>query len=136
VFGKLFDHEPDKSNDKDVFSMACIWRAILDAFWSQTRSTVDANTAKAREALALSRGMGMRGATEAPGPLPRTDHCGYEVAIQMVVLSLRSGRYSLTHKQWETIRRLWSSFLNQDRVGRDANANPSVITDSDGKTYQ
>ena len=55
VFGKLFDHDPDIGNDKDVFAMACIRRVILDAFWSRARSTVDANTAKAREGLALSR---------------------------------------------------------------------------------
>jgi hypothetical protein len=68
VFGKLFDHTPpDKSNEKDRFAMACIRRIILDAFWSRARSTVDANTAKAREGLALSRKMGMRGPAEAPG---------------------------------------------------------------------
>jgi hypothetical protein len=136
VFGKLFDHTPDKSNEKDRFAMACIRRIILDAFWSRARSTVDANTAKAREGLALSRKMGMRGPAEAPGPLPKTDHCGYEVAIQIVVSSLEAGRYSKTHKQWDTVRRFRSSYSNQVRAARNANANPIVLTDADGKSYQ
>jgi hypothetical protein len=136
VFGKLFDHTPDEGNAKDVFAMACIRRIILDAFWSRARSTVDANTAKAREGLALSRRMGMRGPAEPPGPLPKTDHCGYEVAIQIVVSSLDAGRYSTTHKQWDTVRQFRSSYSNQVRAGRDANSNPIVITDGDGKSYQ
>ncbi|KAI2504187.1 hypothetical protein MHU86_10301 [Fragilaria crotonensis] len=136
VFGKLFDHEPILTDSKDVFALACIRRVILDAFWSRARSTVDANTAKAREALNLSRSMGMRGAAEAPGPLPSIDHCGYEVAIQIVVSSLGSGRYSKTHKQWDTVRRFRSSYSNQVRAARDANANPIVLTDADGKSYQ
>jgi hypothetical protein len=136
VFGKLFDHVPNMSNGKDVFALACIRRVILDAFWSRARSTVDSNTAKAREALTLSRGMGMRGAAEAPGPLPPFDHCGYEVAIQIVVSSLGAGRYSKTHKQWDTVRRLRSSYSNQVRAAAEANSNPMVLTDADGKSYQ
>ncbi|KAI2503871.1 hypothetical protein MHU86_10596 [Fragilaria crotonensis] len=136
VFGKLFDHEPSLSNEKDVFAMACIRRVILDAFWSRARSTVDANTAKVREGLCLSREMGMRGPAEAPGPLPKTDHCGYEVAIQIVVASLGSGRYSETHKQWDTVRRFRSAYSNQVRAARDANSNPIVLTDAEGKSYQ
>jgi hypothetical protein len=36
----------------------------------------------------------MKGPAEEPGPLPKFDHCGYEVAIQIVVSSLGAGRYS------------------------------------------
>ncbi|KAI2508115.1 hypothetical protein MHU86_6288 [Fragilaria crotonensis] len=105
VFGKLFDHEPDiVSSEKDAFAMHCIRRVILDAFWSRARSTVEANTSKVKEGLALSVSMGMRGPYENPGPLPSNDHCGYEVAVQMVASSLESGRYSNSHKQWDTIR--------------------------------
>lgn len=136
VFGKLFDHTPDPANEKDIFALACIRRVILDAFWSRARSTVDSNTAKVREGLALSRDMGMRGPAEPPGPLPKTDHCGYEVAIQIVVSSLGAGRYSETHKQWDTVRRFRSAYSNQVRAARDANANPIVLTDAEGKSYQ
>ena len=105
VFGKLFDHDPDATNEKDVFAMGCIRRVILDALWSRASSTVVANTLKAREGLMISRRMGMKGPAEPPGPLPSHDHCGYEVAIQIVVDSLGSGRYSKTHKQWDTVRK-------------------------------
>ena len=137
VFGKLFGRDPDVTqNPKDLFALGCIRRVILDAFWSRARSTVAANTAKVREGLALSLGMGMRGPYENPGPLPRFDHCGYEVAVQMVASSLEKGRYSETHKQWGTIRRFRSCYSNQIRAAREANSNAIVLGDGSGKVYQ
>ena len=136
VFGKLFDHVPDLMNEKDVFAMGCIRRVILDAFWSRARSTVMANTAKVREGLMISRKMGMKGPAEPPGPLPSHDHCGYEVAIQIVVDSLGTGKYSKTHKQWDTVRKHRTAYSNQVRAARDANSNPLVLADAEGKSYQ
>ena len=137
VFGKLFGREPDASqHPKDALAMSCIRRVILDAFWSRARSTVTANTSKVREGMAISLGMGMQGPYENPGPLPSFDHCGYEVAVQMVASSLGKGRYSNTHKQWDTIRRLRSCYSNQIRAARKANSNSIVIADGSGKLYQ
>ena len=137
VFMKLFQREPDiEGNPKDSFAMGCIRRVILDAFWSRARSTVDAKTSKIREGLALSLSMGMQGPYENPGPLPTHDHCGYEVAIQMVASSLGSGRYAESHKQWDTIRRFRSCYSNQIRAAREANSNPVVLADANGKQYQ
>jgi hypothetical protein len=69
-----------------------------------------------------------------PGPLPKFDHCGYEVAIQIVVSSLGAGRYSKTSKQWDTVRRFRSAYSNQVRAAREANANPIVLTHAEGKS--
>ena len=137
VFGKLFDHEPNVTESKqDAFAMACIRRVILDAFWSRARPTVNANTLKVREGLRISQRMGMKGPYKNPGPLPPFDHCGYEVAIQMVASSLEKGRYSYSHKQWDTIRRLRSCYLNQIRAAKEANSNPIVLADTGGQLYQ
>ena len=136
IFGKLFDHKPDPSNAKDKFALACIRRINLDAFWSRARSTVEANTAKMREGLAISESMGMRGTPKPPGPLPSFDHVGYEVAIQMVVSSLGKGRYSGSHKQWDTIRRFRACFSNQVRAAAEANSLCLVLADNAGGSYQ
>ena len=137
VFGKLFDHEPDISrNEQDAYVMACIRRIILDAFWSRARGTVESNTAKIREGLRISRSLGMKGPYENPGPLPPFDHCGYEVAIQIVVSSLGKGRYSDDHKQWDTIRKFRTCYSNQVRAAKEANSNPLVLADTGGKLYQ
>jgi hypothetical protein len=136
IFGKLFDHEPKQTCEKDRYALACIRRINLDAFWSRARSTVEANTSKMREGLAISKAMGMRGSPKEPGPLPSDDHVGYEVAIHMVVSSLGSGRYSDSHKQWDTIRRFRACFSNQVRAAGEANSKCLVLADNSGGNYQ
>ena len=80
------------------------------------------NTSKMREGLAISESMGMRDTPMDHGRLPSYDRVGYEVAIQMVMSLLGAGRYSDSHKQWETIRRFWACFSNQVRAAGEANS--------------
>lgn len=136
VFGKLYGRPPSPVSTTDTFSLACIRRVNLDAFWSRARSTVEANSAKVREGLKISSRLGLPGPYLDPGPLPAHDHCGYEVALQIVVSSLDSGRYSTGHKQWDTIRRFRSCYSNQVRAARDANCNPLVLADNKGSGFQ
>jgi hypothetical protein len=136
VFAKLYGRLPDAGLARDDFSLACIRRINLDAFWSRARSTVEANAAKTREGLRISRRLGLAGPYLDPGPLPSHDHCGYEVALQIVVSSLDSGRYAVGHKQWDTIRKFRSCYSNQIRAAREANSNPLVLSDNKGAGYQ
>lgn len=64
------------------------------------------------------------------------DHCGYEVAMQMVSSSLEPGRYSTSHKQWDTIRKLRSSYSNQVRSSAAANSHTLSLADDKGTSYQ
>jgi hypothetical protein len=116
--------------------MSCIRRVNLDAFWSRVRATVESNTAKIREGIRLSKSLGLSGPYLNPGPLPMDDHCGYEVAMQMVSSSLESGRYSASHKQWDTVRKLRSSYSNQVRAARSANSHTMSLADDKGTSYQ
>ena len=138
VFYKLYNRDPTSNAelDDDAFALACIRRINLDAFWSRARSTVESNAAKVREGLRLSRRLGLHGPYLNPGPLPGGDHCGYEVALQMVAASLESGRYSDSYKQWDTIRKLRSCYSNQVRAARAANSNILSIADDKGSSYQ
>ena len=140
IFRKLYRRNPNllpgtHASDTDNFAMTCIRRVNLDAFWSRARSTVASNAAKIREGLALSARIGLTGPYLAPGPLPSFDHCGYEVALQMVVASLEVRRYATTHKQWNTIRRLRSAYSNQIRSSRIANQMCLALADGKGSTY-
>jgi hypothetical protein len=122
IFRKLYNRDASPQFSKDVFALSCIRRINLDAFWSRARATVESNAAKIREGLRLSEALGLSGPYLSPGPLPLDDHCGYEVAMQMVSSSLNSGRYSVSHKQWDTIRKLRSSYSNQVRASGMANS--------------
>jgi hypothetical protein len=136
IFRKLYFRNADLRNNRDVFSLACIRRINLDAFWSRARATVDSNAAKVREGMRLSSLLGLSGPYLDPGPLPLDDHCGYEVALQMVACSLEGGRYSESYKQWDTIRKLRSSFSNQVRASRAANSHTLTLADDRGTSYQ
>lgn len=80
--------------------------------------------------------MGLNGPYENPGPLPNVDHCGYEVAMQMVASSLEKGRYSKSHKQFDTIQRLRSGFSNQFRASAVSNVNSWSFADKKGSNLQ
>jgi hypothetical protein len=136
IFFKLYGRDANVHCDKDLFVSACIRRIVLDSFWSRARSTVESNTAKIREGLRISNRLGLEGPYLNPGPLPQGDHCGYEVALQMVVASLGAGRYANSHKQWDTIRKLRSSYSNQVRAAREANSHVLTIADDKGSSYQ
>ena len=137
IFQKLYHRDSVPLAPKDEFALSCIQRANLDAFWSRARATVESNTSKVREGLRLSDSLGLSGLYLSPGRLPLEDHCGYEVAMQMVASSLgTAGRYSATHKQWDTIRKLRSSYSNQVCASRPANSNTLSLADDKGPSYQ
>jgi hypothetical protein len=64
----------------------------------------------------LSNLAGLRGPCVHDGPYPDYDHCGYEVAIGMLLMSRRPGRNSKSHLQFDTIRKLQSAYGNQVRL--------------------
>ena len=140
VFSKLYKRLPEKNGDpRDLFAMACIRRVILDAFWSRARSTVTSNANLMRSMVKLSTerfGWIEGSLVHDPGPLPSYDHCGYQVAMQMVASSLDKGRYSATHKQWDTIRRIRSTYSNQFKASALANAHPLSLSDNKGSSFQ
>lgn len=136
IFHKLYGRDSDSGNQKDVLALACIRRINLDAFWSRARTTVETNATKVREGIRISASLGLNGPYLSPGPLPLNDHCGYEVALQMVASSREAGRYSETYKQWDTIRKLRSCYSNQVRASRMANSHTLSLADDKGTSYQ
>jgi hypothetical protein len=136
IFQKLWDREPNSELEVDKLAMMCIRHVNLDAFWSRARSTVGGNAGKVREGLRQSEKLGLKGPYLAPGPLPPYDHCGYEVAMQIVLSSTGAGRYSPSHKQWDTVRKLRTCFSNQVRAAAVANYHPMTLADNNGSVYQ
>ena len=96
--------------------MGCIWRINLDAMWSRSESTAEANMYRVLLGLQLSNQVGLSGPYEHFGPLPYKDHCGYEVATQMVLHSKNPGRHSKNHIPYDTIHQLRAAHSNQVRT--------------------
>jgi hypothetical protein len=109
--------------------MACIRRVNLDAFWSRTEHTVSGNTSNLRKGLELSRLLGLDGPYVHSGPLPEHDHCGYEVAIQMVLYSRQPGVNAEDHLQLDSIGKLRTAYRNQARSVPEATRESLALND-------
>jgi hypothetical protein len=107
----------------------------LDAFWSRATDTVDGQRGKLEHSLKLSKLVGLMGPYKHDGPMPSYDHCGYEVAIQMLLNSRNPGKYSKDYCQWDTIRKIRTAYANQVRASSQANQQAISMGDQDGK-YQ
>jgi hypothetical protein len=136
VFHKLRRTPPNPSDERDKLLLACIRRANLDAFWSRSSDTVTQHRNQVKSGIGLSALVGCDPPYPPPGPLPPFDHCGYGVAIQILLKSRMAGKYHSSHQEWETIRKLRTAYTNQVRAGAAANAAVWSISDGDGKNYQ
>jgi hypothetical protein len=77
--------------------------------------------------------MGLMGPYESDGPLPEYDHCGYEVAFEMLLHSRRPGSYSDSYTQFDTIGKLRSAFSNHCRASANANRISLALEDQKGR---
>jgi hypothetical protein len=119
--------------EKDRLLLACIRRANLDSFWSRATSTVVANGDRVKAALRLSESVGLDGPYESKGSLPDFDHCGYEVAVQMLLASQKPGRYSKNYSQWDTIRKIRTVYSNQYKSSAHYNTTVWALGDERGQ---
>ena len=108
---------------------------MLDAFWSRASSTVQNSFRLVNKQLKLSRQLGMGGPYEQQGHLPSHDHCGYEVAVSMVLYSKGEGKYHKSHLQFDTVRKLRSVYSNFIRSSVQGNQQAIALGTSLGK-YQ
>jgi hypothetical protein len=136
IFRKLRGQEPSTTSEFDELLMACIRRMSLDAFWSRATSTVLANRDKIKQGLALSKLVGLQGPYVHYGSMPMSDIFGYEVAIQNVLASRRSGKHSSTHNQYESVRKYRTAYSNHSQASPQANMNPLILGDDKGKTQR
>jgi hypothetical protein len=127
---------PSLNKENHGKALATIQRMILDAFWSRASSTVRSNAKVIQRGCELSASLGLAPPYLEPGPLPSFYHCGYGVAIQMLLASQKPGRHSSVYKRFDTIRRFKTGYGNQVRASGQANSVVTVIGDADGKTYQ
>jgi hypothetical protein len=121
---------------EDKLLLECIWRANLDAFWSRDSSTVLGNRDKMKYALKLSAMVNLSGPYEHVGTMPSKDHCGYEVAIQMLLASQRPGRYSKAYTQWDTIRKIRTVYSNQVKTSPQANQQVMALGNDKGQSQR
>jgi hypothetical protein len=87
IFLKLKQRLPDPLQTQYKLLMACIRRANLDAFWSRATSTVTSNARLIDESADLVELVGIDPPLVPMGPLPAGDHCGYGMAVLILLKS-------------------------------------------------
>lgn len=135
VFRKLKRREPKDNCPSDKLLLASIRRINLDACWARSTDTVKKNAGMLDQGLRSSKEFGLSGPYLATGPLPDYDHCGYEVALQMVNESRKRGRTAEDHKQFDSIRKLRTAYSNQVRASSICNSTPISLEEREGKSY-
>lgn len=134
VFRKLKSRDPTQSNPKDILLRACIKRAILDSFWSRATGTVEGYSRKAARMVEFSQMVGLGGPFVHTKQLPWEDHCGYEVAVEILLYSRKEGRNS-RFLQFDTIRSFRTVFGNFVRSSPQGTEVSWALGDDQGR-YQ
>ena len=135
IFRKLKGVNPSTSRSEDSLLLDCIRRINLDSFWSRSESTVNALARNIRMQLTMSEKVGLQGPFQQILGLPMHDHFGYEVAISILLYSERPGKYSKDHLQYDTIRKLRSSYSDFVRSSSAVNQVTLSMSDFSGN-YQ
>ena len=120
-FLKLKNRVLNQNNEKDQLLLKCTQRVILDSFWSRGSSTIEGYVRLARLQLNLSDQLGLEGPFSLKSPMPTHDHCGYELAISMVLYSTRPGRHDRNYTQFDTICKLQTVYGNFIRAHGSSN---------------
>jgi hypothetical protein len=136
IFQKLKDRSPIESFEPDKRLLRAIRRANLDAFWSRATSTVKGNRDRVKNSLDMLASVGLRGPYESEGSFPPFDHCGYEIAILMLIASQRPGKYSNSHSQWDTIRKYRTAYSNHVRTTPQSNTQVLAFGDDRGQSQR
>jgi hypothetical protein len=71
--------------------------------WAMTKATVEGNPSLVAQGLQTSKKLGLTGPHLDAGPLPDYDHCGFEVAMQLVNESRKIDQNVIDHKQFNSI---------------------------------
>jgi hypothetical protein len=132
IFRKLRKSDPTIRDPQDKLLLACIRRMNLDAFWSRAVDTVNGNRGTLAAKLKLSELVGLQGPCVHDGPFPDYDHCGYELAIDMLLMSRQAGKNARDHLQFDTIRKLHSAYGNQVRASPQATRTVMALGDQKG----
>ena len=85
----------------------------LNEFWSRERLiTVYQNERQLMKLVKLSAMVGLQGSHKHARPYEFRDDYGYEVAITILLYSLKTGKHDKIYTQFETIRKLRSLYSN------------------------
>ena len=91
------------------------------------------NANRAQLGIDLSKLVGLEGPYKDTGTYPPYDHCGYQVAVVILLQSRMPVKYSAEYAQYQTIRKHRSTFGNQIRASTQSKYQSLVTVNDKGK---
>ena len=135
-FRNLKKRDPKKDSLADLRLLDYIRRANLDGMWSRSPSTIANVRYNFKRIMKLNIELGLDHSFQELGPWPVADKVGFQLALNQLKFSQRIGNNETTHLQFDTIRKLRTSFSHVHEVS--ALAHHSMIhsfRDLVGKSY-
>lgn len=126
-FVNLQKREPDLLSLVDLRILGYIRRVNLDVIWSRAPGTVSNTKSGIVNIIQCWKELGLEIKLPKVGPWPVEDHVGFGVALAQLRYSQREGQNRATHLQFDSIRKLRTSYAHLHQVGRLA-SNPDGTT--------
>ena len=125
-FRNIHKRDPDRRSYVDCRLMGYIRRANLDAIWSRSPSTIGNTKSGIANLIMAWKELGLPIDLPALGPWPVADKMGFMLAIGQLRYSQRPGSNRDSHLQFDSVRKLRTSYAHVHQVGRLA-AEPDAI---------
>jgi hypothetical protein len=128
-FRNLKKRDPILTDHGDAYMLMCIRRAVLDALWSRSSSTVKSNLARVvKDYQAADITFGLKDYLPQLGWPVLEDRVGMGIAIVTLMASLRPGKYT-SHLQYDSMRRTPTWFKNAHSAGSGYNVDTLYAQD-------
>jgi len=124
-FRNIKFRSPSASSQSDQRLMKYIRRVNLDGMWSREPGTVRSIRLNLEKMIKYCKDLGFDPTLPELGPWPVADKVGFQVALAQLRFSQERGNNELTHLQFDTIRKIRTSYSHIHEVS--ASSNNTVI---------
>jgi len=108
------DPKPHSKTSNLLFQY--IRRENFDSFWSRASRTILNDLGQVTRSIQNLARVNLPGPYYDPDPAPPNDACGYELVIALLMDSQEKGIYHDDHKQWQSVQKLHTVILNNERA--------------------
>lgn len=134
-FRNLKQRSPNSVSVADTRFLAYIRRASLDALWSRSPDTVSSSLSGIRKIIRLSDSLDFQPSLKPIGPWTVRDDWGFGLAIIILKASQEPGRTNKEYTQFDSIRKIASSFSNHFEASTQAASDTWVLRGDYSNTF-
>ena len=127
--------DPQYGSQADDKLSVFIRRANLDLFWSRAPDTIDKSRLGINRIIRESKELEFSPVLEPIGPWPLKDKWDFGIALVTLKASLVPGRNVNTYTQYDSIRKLSSSFTNHFEASKTAAQDTWVLKSEKQNSY-